>query len=49
MIFGIFSDALTNVAGRPRRQLRVRFVGHYVTVTCDLLLMSANISSAQNP
>ncbi len=49
MIFGIFSDAMTNVAGRPRRQLRVRFVAKYLTVTCALLLISTNISLAQIP
>ncbi|MEQ1642267.1 MAG: POTRA domain-containing protein [Pyrinomonadaceae bacterium] len=49
MIFGIFSDALWNVADRLRRRSRVSSVLEYLTVTCALITLSTSALLAQNP
>ena len=49
MIFGMFSDYMSNAAYRLRRPRRVQPITEYLTVTCALLLLFSSTLLAQNP
>lgn len=49
MIFGMFSDSLTNAANRLRRPGRVQLVARYLTVIGSLISLFSITLLAQNP